>query len=763
MNIQKTMWRGVSISAALRTTSVAVLAASLAACGGGGGGSGGGTTTPPTPPPTNSAPSLTGNLAQIFGENSDIGFSLNVEDADGDTVTITIGDSGDGQFFTLNTGTGEIRGTQQFNFEAPEDVNGDNVYEQTVTLNDGTVSVTETVTVEIVNVDEAPVCDVTEATSIRENETGAIGQISGTDPDAGDIDTATFSNLMISDQTIEDSVSLNSQTGELSLTAPLDAEAFPADFSFTVEVDINTTSFSDRCTQTVSLTDIPNRITSGIIFDAPVDAFVTLSDLDGLGAPDLWVPDAVEQSSDQITGSIIFGEAFAAAVAADGTARVDFEAFSADQKITVSGVFNRGGGNTATSMSVFPISDLDGDGVDDLFFGSEQPPNDGFDMLRHESAYIVFSQTIADNMSGAIDLNSLADDEGLSLTGEVDLNGSLAQYTVEDLDGIAGDEILISMPGALGPGSESGKIFIVNFADMDAAVGNLDFDSAPNTQTIEGTFEIDAQLEISTVDTIGDLDADGVSELLLIGQQSVNIIPSVQFVGLPGQSIDSFSPLVLDLETERPYSFATADADGDNLDDLLIVRNQSAAGRQGSLVFGAALAPIVESDSTLALNDTNFNAGDFVDFSSDGTGAAPSEPNVLIGLGDLDGDGLDEVAFSQFSNESLGGGPVYILRGSALTGRADTDLSLAGFTAAMGTRISSVPFLYSSNQTAVSRIPDIDADGIAELYVATSTVNSFLPDGAGLVIKSTDIAAALDSNALDVDLETLFFDETPQD
>lgn len=110
----------------------------LVACGGGGGG--GGTAAPP--PPTNSAPTLTGNLAPEFSENEDIMFFLSVDDADGDTVTLTVGNSTDGQFFTPDTGMGEIRSTQQFDFEMPEDANGDNVYEQSVMLNDGTTTVT---------------------------------------------------------------------------------------------------------------------------------------------------------------------------------------------------------------------------------------------------------------------------------------------------------------------------------------------------------------------------------------------------------------------------------------------------------------------------------------------------------------------------------------------------------------------------------------------------------------------------------------------
>ena len=77
------------------------------------------------------------------------------------------------------------------NFEAPTDAGGNNVYDVTVQVSDGTLTDTQAIAVTVTNVAEnAPVITsngggATAAVNVAENST-AVTTVTATDPDAGD-------------------------------------------------------------------------------------------------------------------------------------------------------------------------------------------------------------------------------------------------------------------------------------------------------------------------------------------------------------------------------------------------------------------------------------------------------------------------------------------------------------------------------------------------------------------------------------------------
>ena len=744
------LWRQPSI-ALLLLTSVA-----LAGCGGGGGG--GGDSSPPAP--TNSPPALTGNLTPTFGENSIVSFILGVSDSDGDTVTVTVGTSGDGQFFTLDTSTGEGRSTQPFDFENPQDADGDNVYVQSVTLNDGTVSVTREVRVSITNVDEPPVCDVLAGVDIEENADGLVATFSGTDPDAGDAASATFENLFFSDERVTDSFALDSATGQLSIVTPLDAEAFEPDLAFTAFASIRTNSFTDQCSIDLALIDLPSQVTSGILFDTNLKDARKLPDVDGNGTGDFWVPDASDGSgTGPATGRIIFGEALAGLIAANGAAELGFSDLGSADQLQIEATFSLGAGS-ATSIEVTAMPDIDGDGRNDLLVASRQPPNDGLDPTRRPWAYVVFSSTI-EAATGTLDLSALAITEGFSLTGRTDFNGGTASWIVGELDGVAGDDLAVSVPDALGSGGETGLLYVIAGADLAAATDNFDFDLAAGTRVFEGSFDIDAQPVIGAISLIGDLDGDGSDELTMQSGATAVVFPSTNVILSSGGPIDSLNPLILDLEGDAAGALAQADVDGDFVADLLFVRGDGSEGsRQATTVFGDTLTAIVSSDSTVTVDEVNFAAGDYVDIRSNGRGGI-SEPVTFRGVGDLDNDGLEDVLVGLIDDAIDTPGALFIVRGSALAGRADTTFDLDTLSAADGIQILPVPRLFTSLSTEVSTVPDIDGDGLDELYITSNLRLSDDPPGRAVILKSSDVVNALNNDQAVLALEALFFNESP--
>ena len=124
----------------------------LAACGGGGGGGGGGTsngggygTTP-----TNTAPTInnsSNDYSIVEGETS--GFMVNASDAEGNSLTYSLGGD-DGSKFTVST-TGVVSFVSAPDYDIPGDANGDNIYSFNVSVSDGNLSTAEGFTITVTN------------------------------------------------------------------------------------------------------------------------------------------------------------------------------------------------------------------------------------------------------------------------------------------------------------------------------------------------------------------------------------------------------------------------------------------------------------------------------------------------------------------------------------------------------------------------------------------------------------------------------------
>lgn len=125
-----------------------------AACDGGGSGGGGSGGSPtPAPPPANRAPAFTSATTASIAENSvGVIYRAAATDADGDTVSFTLGGDDSSRFaLSLN---GELAFLTPPDFEEPGDANGDNEYRLTLTASDGRATTTQTLTVTVTNLAE---------------------------------------------------------------------------------------------------------------------------------------------------------------------------------------------------------------------------------------------------------------------------------------------------------------------------------------------------------------------------------------------------------------------------------------------------------------------------------------------------------------------------------------------------------------------------------------------------------------------------------
>ena len=194
--------------------------------------------------PVNDLPVI--NVASTLNanENQTTVSNIGTSDVDtGDTLELSIGGT-DASSFSLSS-------SNDLTFVSAPDYETKTSYSLTFSLTDGTETVTKTVTVNVINLnDVAPVISSTTAYSIDEN-LKAIGTIEVTDPDGG---TFTFTT----GGTDGASISISS-SGVMSFVNAPDYET-KTSYSFTVTVSDGVNSSSKTFTITINdLVEIPTR------------------------------------------------------------------------------------------------------------------------------------------------------------------------------------------------------------------------------------------------------------------------------------------------------------------------------------------------------------------------------------------------------------------------------------------------------------------------------------------------------------------------
>ena len=125
----------------------------------------------------NDSPIFTSDAAVSVAENQTVAYTALATDADGDDLSYNLSGT-DAARFMIDATTGEVRFIEAPDFEAPGDVDGDNVYDIVVTASDGTNSTDQTVAITVTNEnDNAPSFTSDAAVSVAENQTAAYAAL----------------------------------------------------------------------------------------------------------------------------------------------------------------------------------------------------------------------------------------------------------------------------------------------------------------------------------------------------------------------------------------------------------------------------------------------------------------------------------------------------------------------------------------------------------------------------------------------------------
>ena len=374
------------------------------------------------------------------------------------------------------------------------------------------------------------------------------------------------------------------------------------------------------------------------------------------------------------------GAAYVVFGSAESPASIELGAFA----LGVDGFVIEGAGDySKTGYSVDFAGDINGDGFDDLLIGA---PGDYTVDTDVGAAYVIFGTDAFAPTS--IDLGTLDGSDGFQVLGELEFAaGAQAGFEVSaagDLNGDGFDDFVVGAPYAnnlIGTYVNSGSAYVVFGTDAGFAA-SLDLDLLDGTNGFElvGTY-FGNKAGIAT-DNAGDINGDGFDDLI---------------VGAPGYSAGYSS------EEGAVY-----------------------------VVFGHAGGFAAESSLDSLANGLD-------GFKLIGPNAGDKLGSAVAGLGDVNGDGIDDVIIGAQDSDYSGAfsGDAFVVFGAnglSAPNLADISNGTGGF------RIIAENS-YDRLGTAVASAGDVNGDGIDDILLGTRLQDD--SDGASYVIFGSETPSSV--------------------
>lgn len=553
-------------------------------------------------------------------ENGTAVTTVIAEDPERAGLAYSITGGADAALFTIDSATGVLSFVSAPDHEAAGDADGDNVYDVVVTASDGELTDSQSISVAVSNINEAPVIAGGTTLSLEHAENAtAVTTISATDVDGPSISYA------IAGGNDAGLFAIDPNTGALTFVSSPDFEA-PADFgednfyTLTVSASDGTNVVEQRVeilvtneNEGVTITSDGGGDSAALTVSENSQAVTTVAatDLDGDAVSYAIVggADADRFVIDAATGAIAFITSPDYEAAADADQDNIYEVIveasdgSLNDRQTLSigvtdvneapEITSGGGGTTATvsvaensiSVTIITASDVEGQSLTYSISGGadaghfvvnpttgalsfvaapnfEAPADAGSDNV-YDVQVTVSDGTLTDTQSLAVSVANVVD--GVTLTGTNGgnmLNGTAAEDT---LYGLGGNDSLWGGGGADLLQGDSGNDTLYGGWGSDLLIGGNGADRFLFTSL--------ADSEVGAADVIGDfkrIDKDRISvagidaNVNAAGDQAFTFIGNGAFTGSAGQ---------LRYEQSNGNTFVTGDVNGDGAADFVIQVN----------------------------------------------------------------------------------------------------------------------------------------------------------------------------------------------
>ncbi|MEO0575302.1 MAG: hypothetical protein AAF004_07555 [Pseudomonadota bacterium] len=763
---------------------------SVVACGGGGGGgapaSGGGGTT-------NSAPRFTSATELTFSETEEVRFAAEVTDADGDTVTVTIGNTGDGGLFVLDTASGFISANTPgslLDFENPQDINTDNVYEQEVSLSDGTATVMQTIRVTITNVDEPPEFSMLGTVPLNENATGPLVTFVAMDPEGAPVTDYTITEVSKLGETVNSdrllaAFSIDPTTGELTVETAFDADVEGTQDQISVAVSASDGAQTGFGSVSIQLVDLPARVISGVRIsgdsvNTPIARSMSQAgDVDGDGSDEILVSEQVDNTLLE-TAYLIYGSTIRAEMS-DGAGDVTIDTLTPQQALVLNND-DRSSVDRQSRLSAAPACDVDGDGTPDLLIVFNEIRTSGIgDAIDGPLAAIVWGDFIATQPDGPLDLTALTEPQGVLIGGLPRRANVDATLVTGDFDGDDSCDLLFGTQSVNAAYIVFGQA-ITRGADFDianAGVGEAlqlqsNLTQQAIIQQIGGHVASSQGWDSSTTDAVvvsgAGLEPNLEDGVFIVSGDAINSARQVATVFNVSDSTNAAAIVAMSAGADIAIVGVNAGADisGDGIDDLAVAyRGNFQNEKVASVTFSERIIDALANGSDPSLVPASVVDGREVFITGQITSQTiddPASTSVLVpsfgtnGATWLVGLGGDSALGRNLS------GSVFAFASAPLQAQLDPAISFAvdSFSSDFGRQI--VGFQPNARVGAQLFSSDIDLDGAADVIFGSEGIgmqDQFGNSGGVLFVPGTVIDAAFAAAEATLDLASSVIGEVP--